>query len=359
MYWPLVERLRGRIREGELGPGQMVGSETGMATQTGLSRKSVRRAVEQLIGEGLVERRPGKGVFVREPRTSTRQVQIVVPSVTWDRCARIVQGAKRAGQEDGVCFQIYDAHDSMDTDIEIIRNLPRSAADGAIIVAFHHRGFAGVLYELHREGYPFVLVDMRLADADVPSVVADNYGGGYRVGQELVRRGHRRIGYIGTLNAHTIRERLDGLRDAVNDAGLPFDRSLAVDLLDADGEKITGDWRERVCQRTRELLRRDDRPSAVFFSCDSQAMVGYRAIKELGLRIPKDLSVVGFDGDEAGEWLDPGLTTVSQQAERMGSEAVAMLTKRLARRNGSGEAAHRVVETVWVERESVARSQTR
>jgi len=258
-----------------------------------------------------------------------------------------------------VCFQIYDAHDSMDTDIEIIRNLPRSAADGAIIVAFHHRGFAGVLYELHREGYPFVLVDMRLADADVPSVVADNYGGGYRVGQELVRRGHRRIGYIGTLNAHTIRERLDGLRDAVNDAGLPFDRSLAVDLLDADGEKITGDWRERVCQRTRELLRRDDRPSAVFFSCDSQAMVGYRAIKELGLRIPKDLSVVGFDGDEAGEWLDPGLTTVSQQAERMGSEAVAMLTKRLARRNGSGEAAHRVVETVWVERESVARSQTR
>lgn len=81
--------------------------------------------------------------------------------------------------------------------------------------------------------------------------------------------GHERIGFIGDLVAHTTRDRLDGLRDAISDSGLVFDRSLVIDLQEEDNR--LGDWSQQVARCTRQLLRREDRPTAVFCSCDAVA----------------------------------------------------------------------------------------
>jgi DNA-binding LacI/PurR family transcriptional regulator len=315
---PLIESIRKSVKSGQTRPGQFVGSEYDMAREHGLSRSSVRSAIGRLVDEGLVERRPGKGVFVRAPHVATRMVQIIVPDLKWDRCVKTVQGIKAAAGKSGASCQIYDAHDSLDMDIEIIRNLPETHADGSVIIALHEWKFAQVMYELHTQKYPFVLV------------------------------GHRRIGYVGMLRPHTGRERVEGMRDAVLDAGLPFDRSMIMDIEDVEN---VSDWRERQYKYTQRLLSRPDRPTAVFIMSDSPAMISYRAIKDLGLRIPQDVSVVGFDDDTAGQWMDPPISTVSQQPDLIGKTAVEVLLKRIADPDGPAE--HREIPTVWIPRGSI------
>lgn len=349
VYRPLIDQIHRSIGSGALRPGQLIGSEYELARQASISRMSVRRAMDQLVAEGLVERRPGKGVYVRDTVTSTRLVQVVVPSMSFDQCVQIAQGAQALGMDRGVQLQVYDAHARMDWDIQVIRQLPKSAVQGAIIASWHHPRFAEVLYELKRVDYPFVLVDERLHDIDVPSVLVDNHGGGYRVGQELIAAGHRRIGFIGNFAADTVRARLEGLRDAVNDAKVPFDRSLAIDLKMDDPD---GDWPAAIARATIELMRRPDAPTAIFYSDDQTAAHGFKALKSLGLRIPEDVSVVGFDDNPLCQWLDPTLSTVRQPSREMGQVALEMLLQRMIDPRRPAE--HRVLPTQWVGRESIA-----
>ena len=327
VYAPLVAKLRRRLNKPTALPGAFIDSEYNLARTEGISRMSVRRAIDELVREGRLQRRPGRGVYVApagagaaKANGAGRVVQIVMPnSGLWLDTAR---GAKEAGLRAGVQTQIFDAHNQFDSDLDAIRNLPSTAARGAIIVSLHHRRFAEVLYELKLAHYPFVLLDEALRGLEVPTVMADNYHGGYRIGQELIHRGHRRIAFVGDLHADTVRLRLDGLRDALSDARLYFDRALLgrVNILDP-----VGDWFPEIDRVTRPMLDRPDRPTAVFFSHDGAAADGYQVIQNMGLRIPKDISVVGFDGAPAFRWLTPSLATVRQPAREMGVAAMEIL----------------------------------
>src|SRR6478672_3773534 len=187
-----INDIRQSILRGRLEPGAMVGTEFEFAQQWQLSRNTVRRGVDQLMQEGLLERRPGKGLFVRPSHTSTRTVQLVVPDLTWSHMVKIARGVKAEGRERGVQVQVYDAHGEMDWDMEFIRQLTNGMTDGAIIASLHHRQFSEVLFELKARAYPFVLVDQRLHDLEVPSVEICNYDGGFFVGQKLASLGHHR-----------------------------------------------------------------------------------------------------------------------------------------------------------------------
>jgi DNA-binding LacI/PurR family transcriptional regulator len=323
VYQRLAAKLRRTITDKPLAPGALVASEHELARREGISRKSVRRAVDVLVREGLAERRPGKGLYVRNPASTSRLVQIVVPSWESPFYARIAQGAKRVGLKAGVQTQIYDAHGDFDSDLQAVQNLPETAARGAIIASVHHERFARVLYELEAADYPFVLVDETLRDIRVPSVLADNYQGGYRVGKELIDRGHRRIAFVGFFAADTVRRRLAGLRDALGDAHLPFDRSLIGELR---GEALVAEgWADAVGHVARKILGRADRPTAIFFCNDPAAAHAYPVIRSLGLRIPADVSVVGFDGNAMCRLLTPTLATVRQPLLEMGAAAMEML----------------------------------
>jgi DNA-binding LacI/PurR family transcriptional regulator len=257
-------------------------------------------------------------------------------------------GAKAAALRVGVQTQVYDAHGSFDSDLETLRHLPATAARGAIIWSLHHKRFAEVLYGLKAARYPFVLVDESLRDIDVPTVLADNYRGGYLVGRELIQRGHRRIGYI-SFSADTTRQRAQGVQDALADANLPFDRSLNRELR----ATLMEDPFAEIDRLTRELLGLPDPPTAIFYNNDHAAIRGYEAIRASGLRIPEDVSVVGFDGDPSCRLLTPSLATIRQPARDMGSAAMDILLDMMARsKSGSDIMAgydlpHHVLPVTW------------
>ncbi len=355
-YQPLIARVRARIDEGRIKPGAMIGSEHALARETGLSRYSVRRAIETLICDGLVERRPGKGVFVRDHDSLNRTVQLVVGNIQWETMMHLYHGAQEAGRERGILLNLYDAHGDFELDLDTLRNLPETQTDGAIIGSLHNRRFAEVLYELKTRGYPFVLVDEVPEYLDIPAIGCDNYAAGLRIGRELVERGHRKISFIGDLVAPTTRDRLAGVRDAVNDAGIAFDRSRVVDLKEDDDR--LGRWAEQVRACTRQVMAVDfaDRPTAVVFSCDAVAAFAYPVFRQVGLAIGEDVSVVGFDDASMCHVLDPPLATMRQPMRDMGRQAIEMLLQRLASPNDPPE--QRVLEATWVPRESIGTAPT-
>jgi DNA-binding LacI/PurR family transcriptional regulator len=351
IYEALADRIRQSVRDGQFAAGDLIGSEYELARQEKISRMTVRRASELLVEEGLLERRPGKGLYVRGHGVTTRTVQMIVGNLQWETSAQIARGAQLAAKERGIQMQLYDAHGDSASDVAIVRQLPETQSRGAVIVALHNVAFNEAVYQLKVQGYPFVLVDERLQDIDVPSVRSDNYDGGYQAGRALLQLGHRQLAFLGDMDATTVRARLEGFRDAIADAGVPFNRSLQVDLNIAEHDRL-GEWSDRVEAAVADLIGRPTPPTAVFCSCDAVARAAYRTLQRSALRVPEDVSIVGFDDDPIAEWLSPGLTTVRQSFADLGRVAMEMLWKRMESPHGPVE--HRVLPVQLIQRGSAA-----
>ncbi|MEP0843008.1 MAG: GntR family transcriptional regulator [Phycisphaerae bacterium] len=351
-----IKGLRASIRSGRLGPGARVGTEAAFAQQWGLARNTVRRAVDTLIQEGLLERRPGKGLYVRWPSKITRAVQVIVPNVAWDHSLQIARGAQQMAAQAGIQIQIYDAHGRMELDLEVIRRLPDRRMNGAIIISLHHQRFSEVLFELKAAKFPFVLVDQRLQDLDVPTVEIENYRGGYLAGRKLAEAGHQRVAFLAPMSLKVIHDRLEGFRDAMLDARVLYDRSLIVDL---GGEGLTDFLTDRVdasMDIILDLLRRADRPTAVFDASGDVAPQVYRAARLAGLRIPDDLSVVTFEHCARFGLLEPEIAGLRHPWREAGKAALQMLIGQMDRKGAPprGGYEHRVMKVEWVPGRSLA-----
>ncbi|MFF5225339.1 LacI family DNA-binding transcriptional regulator [Dactylosporangium sp. NPDC000521] len=179
--------------------------------------------------------------------------------------------------------------------------------------------------QLRARGIPFVVFDpMAELPDDVPFVGATNWSGGRAATRHLTGLGHRRVAMIGgPERVLYCRARLDGYRSALDAAGLPVDMGLVVSAeLTLDGGY--GAARALLARPVRAPLTPPARPTAVFAANDLQALGVYQAAREAGLRIPEDLSVVGFDDLPVAALVDPPLTTVHQPLVEMAAAATEL-----------------------------------
>jgi len=174
--------------------------------------------------------------------------------------------------------------------------------------------------QLRSRSIPFVIIDPAGdPEPDVPSVGSANWSGGLAATRHLIECGHRRIGIItGPEDMMCSLARLDGFRSAMTTAGLETDPSLI-----AYGDFHVGGGFEQAMA----MLRRPDRPTAVFAGSDLQALGVLEAAGTLGLRTPEDLSVVGYDDVPVAKWARPALTTVHQPLRKMAEAACEMLLR--------------------------------
>mgnify|MGYP006330717697 FL=1 len=180
--------------------------------------------------------------------------------------------------------------------------------------------FAGFTAEnrelLQASGVPLVAVDPTGDLHTIPSVGSTNWSGALAATRHLLDLGHRRIGVItGPVGGLPARARLDGFRAALDAAGVPGDPQLV-----RNGLFVFEQGRDLGL----ELLRLPDRPTAVVCGDDLQALGVYEAARLLGLRIPDDLSVVGFDDVDQCTWSSPPMTTVRQPFAEMGATAARL-----------------------------------
>lgn len=174
--------------------------------------------------------------------------------------------------------------------------------------------------QLRSRAIPFVIVDPAGdPDPDVPSVGSANWAGGLAATRHLTDQGHRRVAIItGPPDLMCSLARLDGYRSALTMAGLDVD----PELVRFGDFHVQGGYDHAL-----ELLRRPDRPTAVFAGSDLQALGVLEAARVLGLSVPGQLSVVGYDDVSLAQWSSPPLTTVQQPLQRMAEEAARMLLR--------------------------------
>ncbi|WP_198653779.1 LacI family DNA-binding transcriptional regulator [Actinocorallia populi] len=199
-------------------------------------------------------------------------------------------------------------------------------------------------HQLRSRSIPFVIIDPAGdPEPDVPSVGSANWSGGVAATRHLIECGHRRIAIItGPDDMLCSLARLDGFRSAMGMAGLAVDPGLV-----AYGDfHVEGGYRHAL-----EMLGRPDRPTAIFAGSDLQALGVLEAARVHGLRVPHDLSVVGYDDVAVAPWASPALTTVHQPLREMAEAAAQML---LSLRDGERPPTRLELSTSLVVRKSTA-----
>ncbi len=185
---------------------------------------------------------------------------------------------------------------------------------------------ADMVNEFQSQNVAVVLVNNRMPGLDLPCVVSDEYGGVKLAIDHLIQRGHREIAMIaGRFSPYIIGERYNAFLDITRDRGFPAD---------AQHIKMCEPSVASATRAAMELLSRKDRPTAVFGANDIIAVGAMKAARRLGLRVPEDLAVVGFDDSTACEMVEPELTSVHVNCRRMGELCVERLQTLLS---GQGE----------------------
>lgn len=191
---------------------------------------------------------------------------------------------------------------------------------------------------------PTVLLNCHADDSSLPSVVPGEVGGGHAATDYLIRAGHNRIGYVnGESSMEASRQRLKGYRQALATADLPFDPLL---VRQGNWEPLSG------YEATLELMRLPAPPTAIFCANDLMAVGCYDALRELELRVPEDVAVMGYDDREIARHIHPPLTTVLLPHFEMGVAAAELLFD-LIDQPSSPRAPQLKVECPIVERRSV------
>ncbi|MFI2206424.1 LacI family DNA-binding transcriptional regulator [Streptomyces sp. NPDC020192] len=298
---------------------------------------ATRKRVEELLHQYGYQRRGSNSA------TSSPLLELVFHEFESAWAMEVIRGVENVVREEGMSVVLSESSGQL--------SLGQSWIDG--VLARRPTGVVLVLSGLDKaqqaqltsRDIPFVVMDPAGDPGpDMPAVGTTNWNGGLAATRHLLDLGHRRIGMIaGPRRMMCSRARIDGYRAALETAGVAFDPAL---IREGNFHHETG------YQVGLELLSLKDRPTAIFTGNDLQALGLYEAARELGLHIPEDLSVVGFDDLPIARWVGPPLTTVRQPLTEM-AEVAARMVIDLAR--GNPPSALRVdLATSLVERSSTA-----
>lgn len=230
----------------------------------------------------------------------------------------LIKGAQDAAWKHGKLLLVVDADNDTQIRERALESMLEREVEGIIYAAMFHQEVS--LSEQFQQ-VPTVLVDCFDKHARFPSVVPDEVQGARLATETLIQQGHRRIGHISNdkldVPYPAPRQRFEGYKQALNNAGIAFDPEL---IRASDGNA------QRGAKAALELLRLKSPPTALFCGTDRIAMGAYDALKEIGLKIPEDISIIGFDNQEIiSAYLNPPLSTLALPHYEMGQWAISYL----------------------------------
>lgn len=309
-----------------------------IADATGLSLAAVSLALNGRSGVSDDTRERVRAVaaelgYVRRGERQPRQArgfigfvieQLPFPVFSDIFYGEVVQGIDQEAHELGFStgFTVVEGDQPAEAQAKVRQMLLGNRVRGLIVIGGSNL-IDELVRDLARQAVPLVLLDNYLYDLPLDGIEMDHTIGGYLATRHLINLGHREIGFIaGPTKYRTLSDRADGYRRALLEAGIDPDPELMVPACAGPGSK-------KGYREMRELLARPRRPTAVFAVSDKSAFGAIDGIREAGLTIPDDLSLVGFDDVHESSLLDPPLTTVAVPKRQMGRLAVRLLADRI------------------------------
>ncbi len=276
-------------------------------------------------------------------KKETRTILILTPNMTNPYYSNILSGISDMSREMNYSSFICNTTAGTAQVKEMLNMLPKHRADGVILLASE---MGETWLRDFSENYPIVQCSEFDPDIQIPHVSIDNYKAAVEAIHYLIRIGHRKIGTISSTNRYLSTQlRMQGYKDALIEAGIePEERFIAN--AGKDYSYASG------CLAANQLLSQPDPPTALFCISDVLAMGAINTAKKIGLRVPQDVSVIGFDDVEQTAMFSPQLTTVAQPCYALGQKCAELLLKNLAR--GESISKETILPHKMVIRESTA-----
>jgi len=351
MYQQLRQDLLARIRRGEFSPGDLLPSEAGLCEEYSISVTTARRALLELVKEGVVYRKAGIGTIVasRVRRAKVAFLSIDYKGDAWRRTpsamGEIVAGIGEACWQRAADFSMTGV-DGEEV-VAYLRGLAEERSVDGILLRSAEDVEEEFLEVLEGAGMPYVVVKRRIPGRRMNCVISDDLSGAEMATSHLLDLGHRRIGFVCAKPHITFaQERLQGYREALGQRGIEPDSHLV--------RQQPNFTTEEGYRAVKDLLELPSPPSALFVASDTMALGAYRAIRDLSLDVPYDVSLVGYDDISPAAVLQPPLTTVRTSYYDFGRLAAELLLDIVDGREAPPQ--QRIVEPVLIIRASTRKS---
>jgi LacI family transcriptional regulator len=231
--------------------------------------------------------------------------------------SQVATGAEREVQEHGYYFMLGNSNCAPDEELKFLRLLTERHVEGVLFVRANYENENDHLNRLQEYGIPVVTVGYLWPDSGLAMVDVDNIGGGRKATDYLIGLGHRHIAMLtGPTKWKSVHDRTEGYLQALENAGIPIRQELIC----------KGDWLHRSgYEHTRELIEKKIPFTAIFAHNDRIARGAIYALHQAGLRVPEDVSIIGYDDVPEAEFADPPLTTIKQPMAEVGQAATRFL----------------------------------
>lgn len=269
-------------------------------------------------------------------------IGVMVPNLDYFFSAAI-KGIDEIAQEAGYTIIVCQSNESYGKEIINTKRLLECQVDGFIISVSSNTKSFDHFRRIQNKGVPLIFFDRDVAELKATKILLNNFKGGYLATKHLLEEGYSRIAFLGGPARMSISDqRLEGYKFALKEAGI---RTYSNLIAHGDFNK------DYAFFNTIELLKRKNKPDAIFAMSDRLAIGAYLAIKKRGLLIPKDIGLIGFNNEPITELLTPSLSTIDQPAFEMGKQAARIFIEKA---NSLNEVAYRdiILEPKLIVRDS-------
>lgn len=331
-YLQLKEIIKQHFEKEHYQPDQKIPSENELVKQFAISRSTVRQTLNELVNEGIIYKKQGAGSFFSGKLKTEAQrsylIGVIVPRLSFYIYPQIIQGINDVAHQKRYNIVLGSSDVQPEKEIICLEQLLEKHIDGLLIEpsgGFLHFEDSPNFQRVKALTIPVVFMDWAPADAAISYVAPDDVEGGLRATNYLIQAGHRRIACVYPNDTLPGIQRHQGYRKALEACNIPYDSRL-----DKTISIIQWNDPRNIVMLVRELLKLGvDRPTAIFFFNDDGALRGYGAIREAGLIVPEDISVIGFDDSDFAVVPDVPLTTMVHPKHQLGKWAAEILFEQL------------------------------
>jgi len=335
LYEQIVDDLKEKIASGDLKPGDRIETQSELARKYKVSLITVKNALALLVNEGLLFARAGKGTFVLEGSSGGtrlsghKTIGLVLRDLNHPYFSMIVQSVEERAYEMGFNVLLSGSSGNIEKEEGQIEKFRRMGVDGLVIasLSLEYRA-TDYIQRLHSENFPYVMVSY-IHDPDFWYVGSDQEQGGYLATEHLIRTGYRHIGYAHMGGKNLLSEvRKNGYSRALMDFDIPYDADY-VFTLDPKRYDFGTDRFQLGYHFARDFKGVAKKPEALFLYNDMCALGFIQGALDLGMQVPDDVGVVGFDDATVARYASVPLTTIHQPADMIGRTAVEIIQKRI------------------------------
>jgi len=345
-YFQLQTWLQDRIEQGYYATNEKIPTEVELVKLSGLSRATVRQALRNLEQDGYIVRKKRVGSFVLKIEKDTKNIPtvgILIPDIRSGYAPILARGAEDEATKNNISLILCNTDDLLSQAKYHIDRLINLKVSGVIYVPVgaSDKDNLQIIKKLKRKNIPVVLADRGIQDSEIDIVTTNNFEGSRQIAQHLINEGHERIAFLSNKLYSTERLRYDGFISKMKEANINQDP--AITILDKGAFNVN-----RYLTHVHKILKNKKKFTAVYAGHDRIALLFYSAAKNMGLSVPEDFSLVGYDNMPL---TTISLTTMHQPIYEMGQESVRLIIARI--NNEKSNIKNIILNSTLIKRSSV------